>query len=146
MTGSKANGRFQRILVGFDGSESSERAFRVGLSMAKTLDSRLEVLAVIQPGEPATSFREHDALEHARRHYNLALSRILQTANGQNGRIETRIVVGHPANEIIKRAEQVESDLIVVGRHGLSNFENLEMGSVSEHVLALAPCTVLVTR
>ena len=51
MTESKVNGQFRRILVGFDGSRGSEKAFQVGLSLADTLDSRLEILAVIQPGE-----------------------------------------------------------------------------------------------
>jgi nucleotide-binding universal stress UspA family protein len=46
----------------------------------------------------------------------------------------------------VRRAAENDSDLIVVGHRGLSNFKNLEMGSVSEHVLAHAPCTVLVTR
>jgi nucleotide-binding universal stress UspA family protein len=146
MTVSKAHGHFQRILVGFDGSQGSEKAFQIGLSIAKTLDSRLEVLAVIQRGEPASGVGEGDALEHAHRHYDLALSRIMKAANGHSGKIETRVAVGHPAEEIIKRAEQIHSDLIVMGHRGLSNFKNLEMGSVSEHVLAYAPCPVLVTR
>jgi len=51
VTESKVNGQFRRILVGFDGSRGSEKAFQVGLSLADTLDSRLEILAVIQPGE-----------------------------------------------------------------------------------------------
>jgi len=131
--------------VGYDGSQESEKAFQVGLSMANALDSRLEILAVIQPGEPATSVSAHDALEHARKHYELALRKIVEAANGHGANVETSIVVGHPADEIIKRAEQSRSDLVVVGRRGTSSFKNLDMGSVSEHVLAHAPCPVLVT-
>lgn len=143
MTGSKTSGRFQKILVAYDGSQESEKAFQVGLSIANTLDSRLEILSVIQPGEPAGS--PQDGLEHARRHYELALRKIVEAANGR-GNVETSIVVGHPAEEIIKRAEQSRSDLVVVGHRGTSRFKNLDMGSVSEHVLAHAPCPVLVTK
>ncbi len=146
MTESKGRGQFRRILVGFDGSRDSEKAFQVGLSIAETLDSQLEILAVIQPGEPATSVEGTNALEHARRHYELALRKIVESANGSIRRIETKIAVGHPANEIVKRAEQNHSDLVVVGHRGTSEFEDLDMGSVSEHVLAYAPCPVLVTR
>jgi nucleotide-binding universal stress UspA family protein len=146
MTGSNIRGTFRRILVGYDGSQESEKAFQVGLSIANTLDSRLEILAVIQPGEPVTSASAHDALERARKHYELALRKIVGAANGHGGNVETSIVVGHPADEIIKRAEQSRSDLVVVGHRGTSLFKNLEMGSVSEHVLAHAPCPVLVTR
>jgi len=144
MTGSKTSGSFQRILVGYDGSQESEKAFQVGLSIANTLDSRLELLSVIQPGEPAAS--PHNGLEQARKLYELALRKIVEAANGHGGNVETSIVVGHPADEIIKRAEQSRSDLVIVGHRGTSHFKNLDMGSVSEHVLAHAPCPVLVTR
>jgi nucleotide-binding universal stress UspA family protein len=71
MTGSKTSGRFQRILVGYDGSQESEKAFQVGLSIANTLDSRLEILAVIQPGEPVVSVSSRDGLERSRKQYEL---------------------------------------------------------------------------
>ena len=60
MTGIKATRRFGRILVGYDGSQESEKAFRLGLSIANTLDSRLEILAVIQPGEPVACASAQD--------------------------------------------------------------------------------------
>lgn len=145
MTASKTSSKFRRILVGYDGSQESEKAFQVGLSIANTLDSRLEVLAVIQPGEPATSAGASD-LEQARTHYELALRRLVEAVNGRSDNIETSIVVGHPADEIVRRAGQNHSDLVVVGHRGTSRFKDLEMGSVSEHVLACAPCPVLVTR
>jgi nucleotide-binding universal stress UspA family protein len=106
MIGNKTSGRFQRILVGYDGSQESEKAFQVGLSIANTPDSRLEILAVIQPGEPAASVSPHDVLERSRKYYELALRKIVEAANGRGGDVETDIVVGHPADEIIKRAEQ----------------------------------------
>ena len=146
MTGSKNGGRFGRILVGYDGSPESEKAFQVGLSIANALDSRLEILAVIQPGEPATSARASDVLERARKHYELALDRLLEAVNGRKDNIETSVVVGHPADEILRRAAQNHSDLVVLGHRGTSKFKDLDMGSVSEHVLACAPCPVLVTR
>jgi len=144
MTGSKTGRRFGRILVGYDGSQESEKAFQVGLSIASTLDSRLEVLAVIQPGEPATGAA--DVLEHARKCYELGLHRLLEAVDGRGDNIEASIVVGHPADQIVRRAEQNRSDLIVVGHRGTSRLKDQEMGSVSEHVLACAPCPVLVTR
>jgi len=146
VTESNVNGQFRRILVGFDGSRGSERAFQVGLSLADTLDSRLEILAVIQPGEPATGVAGKAALEHARKHYELALRKIVEGASGNGRTIQTRIAVGDPADEIMRRAEQDHSDLVVVGHQGTLEFQDLDMGSVSEHVLAFAPCIVLVTR
>lgn len=146
MTESKTSRRFERILVGYDGSPESEKAFQLGQSIANTLDSRLEILAVIQPGEPETNRGINDVFEHAREKYTSALRKLVESANSQAGKVETSVVVGHPADEIVKRAAQSHSDLIVVGVRGTSRFKDLEMGSVSEYVLSHASCPVLVTK
>ncbi len=146
MTGNKTSRRFGKILVAYDGSQESEKAFQVGLSIANTLDSRLEILAVIQPGEPVTNPGVPADFEHAQKYYASSLRKLVDDVNDHGGNVETSIVVGHPANEIVKRAAQSHSDLVVVGVRGTSKFKDLEVGSVSEHVLAHAPCPVLVTR
>ncbi|MFN3649449.1 MAG: universal stress protein [Armatimonadota bacterium] len=50
----------------------------------------------------------------------------------------------HPALGLVEAAEQLEADLLVVGRQGMSRIERFLMGSVSEHVLHHAPCSVLI--
>jgi nucleotide-binding universal stress UspA family protein len=145
MNRSRIPGYFRRILVGYDGSSPSEKALEIGLSIASTLDSRLEVLAVVPQDEPATA-EPHASVDDARKGYEKVLRRIADAANGNGIEIDTDIVVGHPAEQIIHRAEQSRSDLIVVRRRGSSKFKNLVMGSVSERVMVHAPCPVLVTR
>jgi nucleotide-binding universal stress UspA family protein len=49
-----------------------------------------------------------------------------------------------PALGLVEAAEQQEADLVVVGRQGMSRIERFLMGSVSEHVLRHAPCSVLL--
>jgi nucleotide-binding universal stress UspA family protein len=146
MTEIGMNGQFRRILVGYDGSAPSERALEVGLSIANTLNSKVEVLSVIQAPEPSTSAELHAVLDNARQHYETALRRMSNVANDNGIEVKTDVVVGHPAEQLIQRAEQTHADLVVVGRRGISKFKNLVMGSVSERVLTYAPCPVLVTR
>ena len=57
---------------------------------------------------------------------------------------ESRVVVGHPADEIVRAAEG--ADLVVVGARGLGVFKRLLLGSVSEAVLRHADRPVLVVR
>lgn len=146
MNGSRTNERLRRILVAYDGSQASEKALEMGLSIASTLDSRVQVLSVIQPPEPTTSVELHAVLDDARQHYERALRKIADSASGNGLKVETGIVVGHPAEQIIQWAEKNHSDLIVVGHRGISKFKNLVMGSVCERVLTYAPCPVLVAR
>jgi nucleotide-binding universal stress UspA family protein len=145
MNGHRENGRFRTIIVGFDGSREAERALEMGLSIARNMDSRLEVLAVANPPEPARAGASQKMVDEAHGHYSQSLRRIAENAKALGIKVTTGIAVGHPAEQILKRAEQCGADLIVVGRRGRSTFEQLVMGSVSERVLRYAPCPVLVT-
>jgi nucleotide-binding universal stress UspA family protein len=146
MSGNSRNGFFRWILVGYDGSRPSEKALEVAFGLANQLDSTVEVVAVVQPPEPAPSVELHAVLDDGREHYEKALRGIAQVANEKGIRIETDVIVGHAAEQIIQRAERSRADLIVLGHRGISKFEKLIMGSVSERVLAYAHCPVLVTR
>jgi nucleotide-binding universal stress UspA family protein len=53
---------------------------------------------------------------------------------------------GHPAAGLLEEAEAASADLIVVGSHGHSALDRFLLGSVSEHVLRHAPCSVLVAK
>ena len=55
-----------------------------------------------------------------------------------------RIVRGDPAQQIIAMEQEVDADLIVVGKHGSHIAEELLLGSVTKHVLAESQCDVLV--
>lgn len=50
---------------------------------------------------------------------------------------------GSPAKRILECAKALPADLIVIGTHGLSGFEHLMLGSVTEKVLRQAACPVL---
>src|SRR5207237_10217851 len=53
---------------------------------------------------------------------------------------------GDPASEIVRYAFDAGVDLIVMGTHGRTGLERLLMGSVAEHVMREAPCSVLVVK
>lgn len=146
MTSTKGSRFFRRILVGYDGSPSSERALEAAMAIALTLGSAVEILSVVHPPEPSDSATLHAVVEDARQHYEKAHRRIAQAAAANGLRVDTDVTVGHPADQIIQRAELGKADLVVLGDRGASTFEQLIMGSVSERVLACAHCPVLVTR
>ncbi|MGZ0019394.1 universal stress protein [Nitrosomonas sp. wSCUT-2] len=55
-----------------------------------------------------------------------------------------RIVRGDPAQQIVAMEQEVDADLIVVGKHGVHITEELLLGSVTNHVLTESQCDVLV--
>jgi nucleotide-binding universal stress UspA family protein len=60
--------------------------------------------------------------------------------------IETFVCEGSPHVEILRRAEKIGADLIVMGTHGRSGFAHLLLGSVAEKVVRTAPIPVLTVR
>lgn len=55
-----------------------------------------------------------------------------------------RVIHGNPAQQIIAAEQEVDADLIVVGKHGSHIVEELLIGSVTKHVLIESQCDLLV--
>ena len=62
------------------------------------------------------------------------------------GTWDVALVVGHPADAIVRIAQERGVDLIVMGTHGRTGLQHVLLGSVAEKVVRLAPCPVLTVR
>lgn len=58
----------------------------------------------------------------------------------------TEVRAGHPAQAIVKAAEELAVDLIVIGHSGHSGVWGLFLGTTAEKVSRHAPCSVLIVR
>jgi nucleotide-binding universal stress UspA family protein len=106
----------------------------------------LLVLAVARPPEPPEDVETEAILENANEHFKELFSRLKAQADAQGVTPRFDVVVGHPANQIVFRAEQDEADLIIMGHRGKTFFERLLVGSVSKQVITHAHCAVMVVR
>lgn len=61
-------------------------------------------------------------------------------------KVETRIVPGLPAEQVVHCAHKENADVIVMGTHGRSGLKRLMIGSVADKVIRSAPCPVLVVN
>jgi len=146
MIGGKRRTAFQSILVGYDGSQQAEKAAEAAISLANALDAKLTIVAVARPPEPAVSVELEAMLDNAREHFEHDFMRLAERARRCELGIETEILVGHPAEQIIHKAETMKADLVVLGHRGTSMFHKWIMGSISEKVLKHAHCPVMVVR
>jgi len=146
MTGRRHNPFFRKILVGYDGSPQSEKAVDVALSLAVCIDATVLAFSVARPPEPATAVELEAMLDDAREHFEEGFKKLLERAKSHDVELQTAMAVGHPAEQIIHRAETDHIDLIILGRRGMSLFEKWLLGSVSERVLRYAHCPVMVVR
>ncbi len=135
-----------RIVVGVDSSEGSERALRWALDEAELRGAELELVHSFPPPEmvalPAVVTLPSD--DELRKGAEEIIDEALASAGGPRDVPIVRTVrSGGAASVLCEVAEG--ADLIVVGARGLGGFRGLLLGSVTHQVVAHAPCPVVVT-
>jgi nucleotide-binding universal stress UspA family protein len=135
-----------RLLLGYDGSASAERALGFALETAERYGAELHVLAVARPPDLGTEIEVEPVIERELKHYESVLAGIGERLKGGRITAHSEVVVGHPAEQILRYAETHGIDHIVVGNRGRSLFERLLLGSIARQVLAHAPCNVTIVR
>jgi nucleotide-binding universal stress UspA family protein len=138
-----------KILVAFDGSEQSYKAFDFALEMSRLCTGaspEITVLSVAQPPEPADIVEVDAIIDSATQHYEELFKVLREKARKKNVEINTEVVVGHPADQIIKYAVEEKSDMIIVGQRGKSKIAKWLLGSVSKRVASYSPCTVTIVK
>ena len=141
---------FKRVLLAADASEGADRATEAAVALAAHFHSTLTVLNVYQPpgllGEVANAYAEFYPEEQEKRVMQAVETR-MKAASEQSGIPCTlRQEKGHPAETILRVAEEGKADLIVIGSRGVGGFAALLLGSVSQNVATHAHCPVLVVR
>ena len=143
--------QFKTILLATDFSENSEYAFEYALSMAKKYDALLALIHVInEPVDlrgfyvPHISFDtlEEEIEQGARK----MMDRFCRTHLRDYQKFESFIVPGIPYDEIIKKANELAADLIIMGTHGRSGLDHVLFGSTAEKVVRKSVVPVLTVR
>jgi nucleotide-binding universal stress UspA family protein len=146
----------RRALVAIDGSEFALAAAGFLARLPLDLDLTVHLLGVVErPRFPsaapvAAAGILRAAIEEVVAERTAALGRSLEQAAAAFAapapRVERRVVVGYPADEIVRAAEAADADLVVMGARGLGALKRLLLGSVSDAVLQNAPRSVLIVR
>lgn len=110
---------FRKILVGYDGSEPARKALVTALELARAFRGEVAALAVVRPPEFAELEGEiENALEEAAGPLAEAFAQARALAKAQGVTLHLHRRVGHPAEVLIRYAEEGQFDLIVLGRRG----------------------------
>lgn len=144
----------KKILVPVDFSDTSRKAFYIGLKMAKMFDADTVVLHV---NEPLTTFDSgYDAVEETAgkvQRLEEGVRRRIDELFDKGGigevdrrRVTTEIIGGKPHVVIVEYARDKNVDLIVMGTHGHTGLKAALIGSQSERVVRRAPCHVFVVK
>jgi nucleotide-binding universal stress UspA family protein len=134
-----------RIVVGIDASDPSLDALRWALDEARLRGAELELVHAFPRPElvgmtMVVTLPSDDELRAASEQ---VLAEALERVGGAGDvPVTRRVETGGPAAVLVEAAE--DADLLVVGARGLGGFKGLLLGSVTQQVIAHAPCPVVV--
>jgi nucleotide-binding universal stress UspA family protein len=137
---------YKKMLVLLDGSELAEVVFRYARELAGRLDIDLDLLHVVTP-------QEHQQLP-MRRAYIERMAEVLcaeaqeVSASASPDAVQScilargTVVVGNPAEEILKYVDENDIDLVMLSTRGQSGLKFWDIGSIANKVIHAAKVPV----
>lgn len=139
----------RNVVVGVDGSGQSRHAARVGADIARKNGATLHMVTIVRPpegwwgivGSPPTPSALSRSLTEAQREILDSVVADLDLSDLEVVQIED---VGDPARMLLDYAEQVDADVMIIGRRGAGLIERIMLGSVANRLVHDAPCPVML--
>ena len=139
---------FSKILLAFDGTPEGGEALIEAIELAQRLDASVCLLSVASLGDGglvAQSAGGLDLLGIEEDHMHKVLDAGLAQARRAGLRATGTVSPGlRAATQITTFARQIGADLIVLGHRDQGALARLWNGSVGQHIVAHAPCSVLI--
>ena len=133
------------VLVPLDFSELSYSAIAPAREFvgAETALMLIHVLTPLHPADPAAMWNTLDDEQRKQK-----VEEFLAQKLGEMGyqQVKIKVAIGDPSTEIIDYAKEISADLIVLPSHGRKGISRFLLGSVTERVVRLSPCPVLVLK
>jgi nucleotide-binding universal stress UspA family protein len=156
---------FHKILVAIDHSPLCQPVFAAALELAQLNKATIMLLhcvtteMVVEPMVPRTleaglplggmsnDYQTQQILiENQIEEAKTQLKRYSEEAMSHGVLTESDFKFGEAGHQLCQLAKDWGADLIVVGRRGLTGLKEALLGSVSNHVVHHAPCSVLVIQ
>jgi nucleotide-binding universal stress UspA family protein len=138
---------FRHILIPTDFTEKSLRAVEIAMQMALQDMCKVTLLHVIETIEDAEGDEFTEFYERLRTHSQKRLAEIVDRFVNRDLLIQTEILYGNRAKEIVRFAHENDIDLIVLSSHRIdAGSEALGFGTISYKVGILAHCPVMMVK
>lgn len=139
------------ILVPYDASSYAEKAYKKALEIAEKFSAKIIVVSVVAGQYNSTigftTKLDRQILEDQNNFAAKLIRNLKQQAEKRGIKFEFKLIVGnYVAKEIIKFAESVRPDLIVIGSHGRTGFRKIILGSVAYSIVQNAKTAVMVVK
>jgi nucleotide-binding universal stress UspA family protein len=142
-----------RILLGFDDSPHALAALRWITRQKWPTNTMVTVVSAVRT--PVAAYAEvyapavpypTELIEEVTRHHQELCMRAEDELRRAGFQVAVKVLPGDPREALVDTARTMNADLLVVGSHGRTGIPKLVLGSVAAHVVAHAPCDVLVIK
>ena len=136
---------FKKILVAYDGSEGAKFALAKAGKIAEVGKAEIHVLTVGRiPEHAGTAGKARKAKEQAKAFYSKIIDEVSALLKTQGLKASTRLEFGKPGDVILRVAEELEVDLLIIGTKGQSALSERLLGTTVDKVVERAHCSVLL--
>jgi nucleotide-binding universal stress UspA family protein len=144
----RRRGLYRKILVAYDGSPGARRALKAAIELADQSDAEVHCISVEEklPYYAATLGEVEEAKAERDAYFEKLIQEARQMAWDHEVELHSKVVPGHEVETIITEARDGKYDLLVVGFVGHSNVFGRVMGSTTQNLSRLSPCTVLIVK
>ncbi len=141
----------KKILVPVDFSSTSNKAFVYARDMVEFCEGELHLIHVLDTdfltGAVHITIEPLDeSVAKWKKRAKEKLKAVYQGAEGTELKAQVHLCEGKPHEEILRTAEELGVDMIVIGSHGRTGLERAIFGSVAERVVRLANVPVLIIK
>jgi len=148
---------YKKILVPLDGSKLAECALPHAEELAKCCDTEKVILVSVtervqgyrafeDPGQPMGQQLVPEGFGKKEKQAQRYLGRIAKAMEAKGIKVDTEVLLGDPAGEIVIYAKHPGCDLIVMSSHGRTGVSRLTHGNVADKVFRGSPVPVLMVR
>ncbi len=133
-----------KILIAYDGSEASKKALDYAIKNARCFEEEIVILSVVPTELKMVAFEDILIPKTFKQRTQDLVNEAVEYVKkeGVNALGVTR--EGDVADEILKLCEELDCDLIVIGRKGLGKIERFLIGSITEKVVRHTSKSVLI--
>ncbi len=134
---------YERILIPLDRSSISETGFPYVAEISAKFGSELHLVTVAEPNVEATDLSSLAYFARASSHItNLIGNYGVKDAT----KIHTKTLSGKPANEILRYADSIDANLVIMTSHGASGKGEWALGNIAAKILRATSRPILLVR
>jgi len=137
---------FKKILIAVDGSPITRKVLEIAAEQANAGKSDLHLIYVIETGWAEGDVARELAIRELEDEAKEFIGTIKKEISEMGTTVTTHIKRGHPGDLIVKTAETIGADLVILGSVGRSQIKRMIAGSVSTFVVNHSPVTTIIVK